>query len=271
MRCRAVAAPRRNMPAGDMDLTDQTEREIERAWLRHQPERDRIPAMAWRKLQTLKKQLEPTSSKIKVALGDEAALQSLVTQCCNRRGMARQRILADARRSFPGARIKIAHKDILEVSWHAPSPPVIADPKHPGEKQGCILVCYCVAWSTPPFGIRLCSGWSLEVPDHAGGRYLQRAGDDADFGHALFAAANHFYGADMIEVAPHVGKQSAVYLPTAGGAFVCTVVGAKAGGGQSFLYARAVTWIDDTMLRDDQQPLSKASAADKSVAALLLG
>jgi hypothetical protein len=57
--------------------------------------------------------------------------------------------------------------------------------------------------------------------------------------------------------------------PAAGGGFVCTVVGAKSGN-TNFLYARAATWIDGTMLRPDQTPLSKAEAADKSVAALLL-
>jgi hypothetical protein len=254
-----------------MSLTDDLrELEITRSWLRHEPERDRIPSVFWRRLQALKKQFEPTSLKIKAALADEASLHRLIAQCCNRRGIARQRILADTRRSFPGAQIKIAHRDVLEISWLAPSPAVIAAPKDFGEAQDCTLCCYCVAWPTPPFGIRLCSAWSLEVPDHAAGRYLQRAGDDVDFGGALVAAANHFYGADMVEVAPHVGMNTAIYLPTGGGCFVATVVGAKAGGGQSFLYARAVTWLDEKMLRDDQIPLRLASAADKSVAALLL-
>jgi hypothetical protein len=47
------------------------------------------------------------------------------------------------------------------------------------------------------------------------------------------------------------------------------VVGARSGANK-FLYARAATWIDGTMLRPDQRPLAKAEAADKSVAALLL-
>jgi hypothetical protein len=247
------------------------ERDIERAWLRHDPSRDRIPSVFWRRLQAEKKTFDPTSLRVKAALADEAGLHRLVAQCCNRRGIARQRILADTRRSFPGARIKIAHRDVLEISWLTASPAVIAAPKDFGEAQDCTLVCYCVAWPTPPFGgIRLCSAWSFEVPDHAGGRYLQRAGDDADLGGALFAAANRFYAADMSDVAPHVGRGTAIYLPAGRGCFVCTVVGAKAGGGQSFLYARAVTWINDTMLREDQVPLATAADAKKSVAALLL-
>jgi hypothetical protein len=37
-----------------------------------------------------------------------------------------------------------------------------------------------------------------------------------------------------------------------------------------FLYARAATWVDETMLRPDQVPLREAEAAERSVAALLL-
>jgi hypothetical protein len=253
-----------------MSLTDQTEREIERAWIQHEPHRAAIPARFWRKLQALKNQFEPTSVKIRAVLADEAMLRSLVEQCCRRRGMARQRVLADARRALPGAEIKVVHKDVLEISWLAPSPPVIASPKDHGQRQECTLACYAVAWPTPPFGIKVCSAWSLEVPDHAGGRYLQRAGDATDFRAALFEAANHFHAADIGSVVPHVGSGTDIYLPTAGGAFLCTVVGAKSGGGKSFLYARAATWIDGTMLRADQVPLPKAKSEDQSVAALLL-
>jgi hypothetical protein len=259
--------------SGGMSLTDPTNREreidIDRAWLQHESVRTRIPSVVWRKLNALKKELEPTSLKIKAALQDEASLRTLVDQCTRRHGMARVRLLKTIRRNFPDATIKIVHGGVLEISWLAPSLPVIANPKDHGERQDCTLVCYVVAWPTPPFGIRLCSAWSLEVPDHAAGRYLQRAGDNADFRSALFEAANHFYAADMVEVAPHVGRNTDVYLPSGGGCFVCTVVGARSGG-HSFLYARAATWIDETMLRADQTLLSKAESAEKSVAALLL-
>ena len=41
-------------------------------------------------------------------------------------------------------------------------------------------------------------------------------------------------------------------------------------GYNNFLYARAATWVDATMLRADQQPLPHAVDAKNSVAALLL-
>jgi len=67
----------------------------------------------------------------------------------------------------------------------------------------------------------------------------------------------------MAAVKPHIG------MPTGGGVFVCTVVGARSGDNH-FLYARAATWVDSAMLRPDQVPLPKAGSAEKSVAALLL-
>jgi hypothetical protein len=177
-------------------------------------------------------------------------------------------ILSNVRHTFPDAVVKVVNGDILEISWLAPSPPVIADPKDYGERQECTLVCYCVAWPSP-FGIRLCSAWSLEVTDHAARRYLQRAGDNADFRSGLFEAANRFHAADMMAVTPHVGRSTDIYLPTGGGAFVCTCIGARSGA-NNFLYARAATWVDSAMLRPDQVPLRKAETADRSVAALLL-
>jgi hypothetical protein len=250
-------------------LESNSEREIERAWLQHEPHRASIPPEIWRRLRVFKKEFEPTSTKIRAALQDESLLRQMVEQCTRRRGMARVRMLKAVRRDFPGAAIKVVDGEILEISWIAPSLPVIADPKTCGERQECTLVCYCVAWPSPPFGIRLCSAWSFEVPDHAAGRYLQRAGDNADFRRALFEAANHFYATDMAAVTPHVGRGTSIYLPTDEGAFVCTVVGAKSSGSH-FLYARAATWVDRTMLRADQVPLPKAKTADRSVAALLL-
>jgi hypothetical protein len=87
------------------------------AWLQHEPDRDRIPSHIWRRLRALKKDFEPTSVKIKTALQDDALLRSMVEQCTRRRGMARQRILSAVRKTFPGAEVKIAHKDVLEISW----------------------------------------------------------------------------------------------------------------------------------------------------------
>jgi hypothetical protein len=252
--------------SGGMGQTDQTEREIERAWLQHDPARDRVPSDIWRQLRSIKREIEPTSLKIRATLQDEKLLHQLVGQCTRRRGMARQRLLKASRRSFPGAAIKLVHGDILEISWLAPSPPVIADPKDHGEAQACTLVCYVVAWPSPFGGIRLCSAWTMECPDHAAGRFLQRAGNHADLRTALFQAANNFYAADMAAVKPHVGRGTDVYLPAGDGAFVATVIGARSGA-YSFVYARCGTWIEAIKLRPNQTLLPKAEAADRSVAA----
>jgi hypothetical protein len=250
-----------------MSLTE-TEREIERAWLQHDPQRNAIPQEIWRRLRRFKRTLEPTSLKIKATLQDETKLRSLVEQCTRRRGMARVRILSDVRHTYPDAVVKVVNGNILEISWLAPSPPVIADPKDRSQRQDCTLASFCMAWPTLS-GIRLCSAWSLEVPDHAGGRYLQRAGNNADFRSALFEAGNHFYAADVAAVSPHVGRNTNIYLPAGGGCFVCTCIGARSGANK-FVYARAATWIEEMKLHPDQVPLPKAETADRSVAALLL-
>ena len=249
-------------------IVGRPEREIERAWLQHDPQRNAIPPEIWRRLRAIKRTFEPSSQKIKAALGDEEMLNSLVKECCCRRGVARQRLLANIRRTFPGAEVRIAHRDVLEISWLTPSPPVIADPKNHNERQDCILANYCVAWPTPPFGIRLASAWSLEVPNHAAARYLQWSGED--FRSALFEAANNFSAADVADVAPHISMGTDIYLPAGGGCFICAVIGARSVGGIKFLYARAATFVEQARLHADQVPLSKAASADRSVAALLL-
>jgi hypothetical protein len=73
-------------------VSDLVEKQIDRAWLHHRAERDRIPMSVRRELNVIKRALEPTSAKIKLALNDEPTLCQLVNQCCRRRGMPRQRL-----------------------------------------------------------------------------------------------------------------------------------------------------------------------------------
>jgi hypothetical protein len=63
--------------SGGMSQTDRTEREIERAWLQHDPQRNAIPPI-WRRLRRFKRTLEPTSVKIRAELQDEVFLRQLV-------------------------------------------------------------------------------------------------------------------------------------------------------------------------------------------------
>ena len=130
--------------------------------------------------------------------------------------------------------------------------------------------CYAVAWPTLPFGIRLCSAWSLKCRITPAGRYLQRTGENAEFKSALFEAANHFYAADMARSRLTLaGALTFIFLRRAE-RFVCTVYRGARSGAHNFLYARAATWIDERCSRRPERHCPKAEAADGSVAALLL-
>jgi hypothetical protein len=118
--------------------------------------------------------------------------------------------------------------------------------------------------------IELRSAWSLEVPDHAACRLLQRSIEGVDLRAALSEAALAFLGADLSVIKPHVGGRTSIYLPAGQGLFAATVVAASGGSGEKFLYARAGTWVHRSMLGADQVPPPRAVDADRSVAALLL-
>jgi hypothetical protein len=126
------------------DITRQ--REVDISWSRHEPERDRVPAEVWRRVRAFKRDLAPTAAIIERVLKNEHLAQPLITKCVRRRGMARQQFLGFLRRTLPNANVLIRYKEILEVSWLSPRPPMFAETQHPGELQDCILVCFLAAW-----------------------------------------------------------------------------------------------------------------------------
>jgi hypothetical protein len=99
--------------------------------------------------------------------------QSLVEPILRKRGIARQRKLAELRRLLPAANVKIAYKSILEISWLSPTAPIIANPQHQGEQQDCGLVSYLIAWPPTARSIVAHSAWAAEIPDHAAARLLE--------------------------------------------------------------------------------------------------
>jgi hypothetical protein len=183
-----------------------------------------------------------------------------------RRGIARQRKLAELRRLLPGANVKVSFKDILEISWLSPKQAILADPQHHGEQQDCVLVCFLLAWPPTPRTIQAHSAWAAEIPDHAAARLLQRV-PTADLRAALFEAGLAFLAAEADTLVPLVGTETSIYLPAASGAFAATAVGAKTTDGQRhYTYARAHTYLTAAMLRADQTLLPRATSAGNTVA-----
>jgi hypothetical protein len=187
-----------------------------------------------------------------------------------KRGIGRQRKLTELRRLLPAANVKIAYKEILEISWLSPTAPIIANPEHRGEQQDCTLVCYLLAWPPTAHSIVAHSAWASEIPDHAAARLLQRSPRPPDLRAVLFEAGLAFLAAAVDAVRPQVGTEASVYLPAGDGAFAATIVGAKTRNGQKhFVYARAGTWLSTAMLKPDQTPLPRAANAERTVALAL--
>jgi hypothetical protein len=99
---------------------------------------------------------------------------------------------------------------------------------------------------------------SVECPDHATARMLQRA-PGTDITQALRQAHQAFLTADLDEVLDRVTARETFYLPCGDGLLVCTGVVGTDAKAQRWIYARARTWISNAMRRPDQQALAPAS------------
>jgi hypothetical protein len=241
-------------------------KEVEAAWLAHEPERATISSDIWRSLRSLKRELLPTAAIIENVLKKEKLARSIIEPAVRRRGVGRQRRLTELRRMLPGANVRISHKDVLEISWLSPKTAILANPQHQGEQQDCVLVCYLIAWPPTPRSIQAHSAWALEVSDHALARLLQRV-PTADLRTALFDAGLAFCGAEAVPMARLVGTQTSIYLAAASGAFAATVIGAKTLDGQRhYTYARVHTFLSAPMLKPDQVMLPRAANPEQTVA-----
>jgi hypothetical protein len=241
--------------------------EIERAWEQHEPRRAVVASETVRALRAFKPSIAPTADKIAALLKDNNRLHRLVTSSVRRRGVARQRLIQSISRELPDAQVRIAQKEILEITWLKPSTHTLADPQG-GEAQDCILVCFLLAWPEER-SISLWSQWSVEIPDHAAARFIQRAGAGG-LRNALFEAGLGFMRADASVITRHGGRGTTIYLPAGRGAFVCKViVGKSAASGRKYVFARAGTWLSRDMLGADQVLLPAATDPNQTVAIVL--
>jgi hypothetical protein len=125
--------------------------------------------------------------------------------------------------------------------------------------QPCVCVDYLLAGVVPDVlgGVGLAEGlWTLELPDHALGRVLERLPTPVPL-EAVVAEAHHNLLQLRTEVVmpEHNLDRAPQFLLRAGpGGFICEL---RAGfdvsaGNAPLVHAQAVTWIADDMVRDDQ-------------------
>jgi hypothetical protein len=113
------------------------------------------------------------------------------------------------------------------------------------------------------------SQWILEVPDHALGRLLQRS-PQADLGDCLTEAAAGFLDAGADPIRNAAKHDHPIYLRAGDGAFLTEVISTGDDDGSVVLYARARTYLSNTMLGASQVPIGAAADPSASVLELLL-
>ena len=105
--------------------------------------------------------------------------------------------------------------------------------------------------------------FTLEAPDHALARMLQRA-PGTDIREALHQAHHALFRASAQAVSRHVEEQTRLYLPCGPGLLICEALRASTPSGLVYVFCRGRTWIAENMLHPDQRPIAAAPSGVES-------
>ena len=240
-----------------------------RPWHECPPEEQRERqqrAEASRQVRAFKKTIAPAAEKIWRAVIDER-LQRLITDYAFKKNTGRDRALARLQKHLAPVTLCPGDGGVVTWSWLEPSNSVLIS-DNPSLTQDCIVVNFGIGGrqSTQQAGLHVVL--SLEVPDHALGRLLQRS-PNTDIAAALIEAHEEFLQADAEAVLERMKKDREFYLRGGAGVFICEGIAATSNG-QRYFYARSSTWISDVMIRPDQKPLPRAGADDEPMLNVLL-
>ncbi len=227
----------------------------------------KIPPEARRKLREFKREIAEPAESIFRALADVTTVKKLVSDYVHKKGTGRARVLMRLKKKFAGAEFVTAG-DCFEFWWLEPHGPLIVDARDEGEKQDCILAHFAVAGPSSNHSSMLLHAWSIEAPDHALARLLQRS-PTADLKKILLAARLAFMHASSAEVLNYIKDDRTFYLSAGDGLLVCVGINGQMGG-QRFTYARARTWISNEMAGVDQKPIEAADDEAETMGDLVL-
>jgi hypothetical protein len=237
------------------------ERQTERSWLAHQPERARIPPEAWRCLRRFKASIAADAVRIMAASAETEALRALLLAVFRKGTLAKQKARAIERlREYVAPAVLTFIDGAATWSWAEPRGTIIIS-DHPADKQDCIVMHYGHATAAPRHDLSAYASASVEVPDHGLGRMLQRR-PGADIGAALQQAHAAFLAADRAIIAGHLKARTTFHLPAGEGVLICRGMRGVDPRGRGALFARAHTWISNSMRRADQHPVAAAAAVD---------
>ena len=127
------------------------------------------PREVWRKVRTFKRTIAPIADRVDVAVTDRERIKGLLYDYACKGEVGRARALAKLRK----------HLEWTTITFPllAPRGYMLIDPKAEGEAQDAILVRYGFAWIERKRELNGYEASSIEVPDHATARLLQRAPD----------------------------------------------------------------------------------------------
>ena len=238
------------------------ERDIERAWRRHEPLRGRVPFAARQATTAFREGLAGDAEKIKRTYASPP-FRVLLHDWALKKGIgcetARQKIV----RTFTPASVDDVDGS-LRLLWLEPRGPMVMldDPRF---KQDCVLVVGALVQRTTRKNVSITSFPVLEVPDHALARLFERS-PLVDAKEALIWAACAFLAADR-SVVEGVRQGATLCLPTAGGLLLTEAILIKDLKGEQRLVARATTFITSEMAEPDQRPVIAAVDPARSVLA----
>jgi hypothetical protein len=243
-------------------------RDIERAWAAHDPSRRNPPigAEARGRVRMFKNSLAAPAAQIDAAACSEAVYQA-AADFVFKKNKGRARALDRLHRLLRPAVPQVAIEDdppMAAWAWLAPSGSLFFSTdieKDLGLGQDAVLMRYLIAGRSGT-NSATSGAWTIEVPDHALGRLLQRC-RGADPAAAIWQAHAALMEASTAEVADCVRQERSFYLLAGNGVFACKpMIVRSANVAQALLYARARTWLSSNQLRPDQRPITPTTSGD---------
>jgi hypothetical protein len=247
------------------------DREIDRAWAAHDPTRRNpsIGAEAWGRVRTFKRGIAAPAEAIAAALGSEAVRRA-GDDFVFKKNKGRARALDRLSRLLRPAMLQVAtDRPVASWAWLAPEGSMFFTTEtDPGLHQDCVLARYAIIGRSGSNSVQA-QAFTVEVPDHALGRLLQRC-RGADPAEAMWQAHVALLGASTAEVADCMKQQRSIYLPAASGCFACKAMLIRtAEVTMPLLYARARTWLSTDQLHADQRPIALATNGDEMALTML--
>jgi hypothetical protein len=201
------------------------------------------------------------------AFVDRGRIKGLLYDSTRKGEVGRARALAKLPKHFPLATITFPRQGII-WSWLVPRGCMLIDPQTYGEVQDAILIRYGFAWIERKLELYGYEAFSIEVPDHALARLIQRA-PNINLPRVLMEAQDQLFAADCATISQHVAHGTALYLRAGPGLLICAAVDGRTPSGINYWFARARTWISDSMIRPDQIPIAPATGDSPSMLTLM--